>query len=745
MEMAQSSRLSALAAAQDYGLDADLRWLIALLRRRLAVIAGALAFAVCLTGLYLLISPVQFKATALLLIDPREQKIIKADAVLPGLGPEAEVIESQVSILSSPKTAGIVLSRLGMSESPQSPAIARGPGVVGSANAHEQGKDAVRADGLAAPRASPVDIHRLLRGLEVKRDGLTQIIKVSYSHTDSEQAAKIANAFIAAYLEDQGETRQRATREASEWLQEKLGKLQAQVRASQERVEAYKLKHNIVQIDGKAFGDHEIIEYTKQVMAVRAEVAEGEARLRLMKTTANDPERMLAAAKALQSTVMNEFRQQYALIQRNLGQLVSRYGAQHPEVENAKAELAKLTTEINREVGRIVQSAEQEFEIAKLKLGLLEKNFEGVKKDILKRSELAIGLAELEREAKATSDIYNSVLSRLKETQAQETLGVSNARVVAAALPPLVPDSPKKALMLVLAVAGGLAFGVLIALLLEQLDRSMRTGEQVQAKLGLPAIASLPMIDGEGDRVHKQIELAPASRFTQGIFVLKRAVEAFGGAEPAKTISVISARSGEGKTAITINLARYAATAGLKTLLIDANFRHPGLTALLVQKPGITIADVIDGKTSVEKALVREGKTNLYTLAAGRSDAAQRPMDVLTSEAMMALLVKLRAQFDLIVIDTAPLLENVDCWALVQVTDGSILVIEAGQTSPDDVKLALAQAHVPQDRLIGCILNKAMPQDGVADLVHAFNWTCGQAKRAFAFIRSKTARRAEVA
>lgn len=403
---------------------------ISLLRRQWRLIRNALVAAGVLALVYLLAATPQYAATASLIIDTRGQKILNVEEVLPALTSEIATIESQVEILRSRRIAERALQQ-------------------------------------ASDPTSPPDetaLRDFMRRVNVERKGLSYIIEVRAKDRDRARAAELANAIVDAYLQDQLAIRQRATHDAHEWLKARVISTSHELRAAEELVQQYRAKHGLVDIGEVQLSQREMADLTLQLIAARTKSAEAKARLLQVEQLAKSPDQLGAIGKVIESSVIVDLRRQETEIQRKLGNMISRFGEEHPSVAATRAELETLERDRAREVERLVKNAKNDFELTRMQETFLQENLESLKKQYAERNLINIGLAELEREADATRQLYTSLLKRLKETQAQQSLQTIDARVVAYAAIPLSPSSPHRALTLILALFAGLLVGVAAAL-----------------------------------------------------------------------------------------------------------------------------------------------------------------------------------------------------------------------------------------------------------------------------------------
>jgi succinoglycan biosynthesis transport protein ExoP len=300
-----------------------------------------------------------------------------------------------------------------------------------------------------------------------------------------------------------------------------------------------------------------------------------------------------------------------------------------------------------------------------------------------------VNLFELERQAKVTSDLYLSLLARLSEAEAAKGLIYADARVVAQATEPQAPSVPGKLIPLVLALMGGVGVGVALALIKDHLSTTIRHPDDAASALGIPIVGSTPLVNADRDTITREVLTDRSSLFSQSIFSIKHSLLGGGGRPAPQLVAFVSALPGEGKSVLAANFAHYAASSGLKTLLVDCNLREPQLTMLLAPASKKSFVDLAKREAEMDDVLVRDTDSGLYFCPGQHGEFSGNPMEILASQEMAEFLGACRQVFDLVVLDTSALLPVVDARALVKTVDVAILVLECGRTSTDDAKQAL--------------------------------------------------------
>ncbi|MET0878106.1 MAG: polysaccharide biosynthesis tyrosine autokinase, partial [Tardiphaga sp.] len=324
--------------------------------------------------------------------------------------------------------------------------------------------------------------------------------------------------------------------------------------------------------------------------------------------------------------------------------------------------------------------------------------------------------------------------ARYKEASAQESLEMPDSRVVTRASIPIRPSSPKSTLILGLAMVLGLGAGTVLAFLIDYLDGRVKTLEQAEQITGLPALAALPLIGvrelaarakrGRRELVNydpRTVGLLPPSLqpplmryaidepgtfFAEAVRAVRLSIQRTLRVEPIKIVVVTSALDGEGKTTLAANLALSLAALGIQTLLIDGDLRNPGLTRALCPHAETGLLQVAAGEASLEQALLLDRSSGLSILPSPAVTDDNSITELMFSEKISELLGHLRLRYEMIIIDSPPLVPLVDGRALAELADRIVLAMAWNQT-PSEVVMHTMDLLAPvYDRVLGTVLTR---------------------------------------
>jgi polysaccharide biosynthesis transport protein len=465
----------------------DLRGVLRMLRWRARLIAIVAAATVVVAAAALAIFPAKYKASTIILLDPRQPRVTQSEAVLSGIGADAAAVESQVELIQSSAVAKKVIAKLDLAADPE----------FASVSILERVRQGLTALIGHDPDSADARLNRLVykfqNGLSVHRRGLTYILEVSYFSVEAEKAARISGAVAEAYLDDQRSAKGELTARASGWLGDRIEEMRERLRKSEQAVADYKTANRIVDAtQGNKLIARQLEDITQQLALARSRKAEARGRMEQAREARRQGGNPAALGEMLQSQVIGNLRVQYAEAARLEADYRTLYGDRHPSLMTVRAQLADLRGQIDREIARLLDGIRNDYEVAASREATLEADFAKLKEQSETLGQADVALRELEREAQANRALFEQFLARSKETTEQRSLQIADARVVSPALTPIKPQRPAAIILLIIAGACGAIFGVGLVLVQEQLRRGFRTSNEIEQWLALPSLGILP-------------------------------------------------------------------------------------------------------------------------------------------------------------------------------------------------------------------------------------------------------------
>jgi len=574
--------------------------------------------------------------------------------------------------------------------------FARHPGQQAAAPADQVGEQSRAVD-------------QFLDSLTISPVRNSRLVDVRYRSTDAATAAAVANGVAKNYIEQDLAYKFTASRDASDWLGERLTEQRAQVEKAELAVQQYREQNEAISLeDRQNIVVQKLADLNAAVTKAKTERLQKEAMYRQLSAAGQD----MAALGTFPAILGNAFIQtqktELAALQRKQAQLAEKLGERHPDMVTIKSAIQNAEAELRTEVAKVVQGVRTEYQAALAQEQSLTTALDQQKTAALAMNRKGIEYSVLEREVESSRQIYQSLMQRAKEMNVTGELKTSNVRVVDRAEVPRQPVEPRPVLSLVLALFGGTFMACGFVLFFEYLDSRIKTPEEIEARLGLPTIGLIPALGKSWRQVEPLLNKGVPPDFAEAFKVLRTNVLFSAAEKGCRVVVVTSTGPGEGKTVVASNLAIGLAYAGQRVLLMDGDLRRPRVHEIFSydQEPGLSNALVGDTKTS--EAVRRTDVNGLCVLTAGR--VPPNPAELLGSRRFKELLASIRGQFDWVVIDSPPVMAVTDPNILASLSDSVVFVIGAEMTSYKIARHAVEQLERGRVVFAGGVLNRVQIQ-----------------------------------
>jgi uncharacterized protein involved in exopolysaccharide biosynthesis/Mrp family chromosome partitioning ATPase len=604
--------------------------------RRLALILTTATVVVAATIIALLLWPATYSASTLVMLDQRVNNIAQNSSVLSSLPTDPVSVQNQIQILTSRDLAARVIADLKLYEDPE---FAKPDSITGE-----------------LPSADKI-IDNFEKHLTAEAVGLSTTINVTFKSNNAAKAAKIANAVGSAYLADQVNYQDEATRETTSWLLDRIHALARQVQTAEMAVQRYRAENNLNDTSaGGSLIDQQLIAQSTALVQAKSDLAQKQAissHVNSMIATGQGSD----VSQVVSSPLIIQLRTQEAELMRQEAQLSSKYGPRHPKMVDIESQKQNLEDKITQEAARIGGSAKNDVDVARANVGSLAASLKSLEKNASSDSLKRVKLKALEANAASTRTMYEAFVTRLRETQG--SIGLPSARIISTASVPEHASSPKRTLIAAASIPVGLLIGLLLALVAERgvpvtqyhpYRRFQPAPATVAAApdplrgatvLGdIPDYASLRAADVVIDRPYDVYSRSVESLLTR----LAPHMRGNGG----KVIALTAADQNEGRTALAAALARAAAQKGLRAIVIDSDFQMPRTAQAMGLNPGdLGLQDVLSGTSPLSQSLARDTRTSAFLLSPARLHAP----DGQFLSALPQLIAYLKRSFDLVIVD----------------------------------------------------------------------------------------------
>jgi succinoglycan biosynthesis transport protein ExoP len=599
-------------------------------------------------------------------------------------------------------------------------------------NDTEQSEEAKKASGEKPPGpqgttfelgVSPHLIDRYLNRLGTSVMGESQMVRVSFKSVDRLLARDIVNAHVSAFIRIHLLTRFQLTAEARLFLEEKLAELKTELQKSEASLNHFRKSHAIVGVEK---GDSYLVERLRALNNNLTQARSKRIELETIHRTVQRRDNWLLS-QVIDDSFVRQLRDQISKLEAERSRLATTFRPTHPGMEALQEQIDQVKVRMDQEVRRIVRTIESDFGAAKAREAALAQEMEEQRQAVLDLREKAIAAAVLERDVESNRTLYENILKRTKEANLNESVPITNVRVVDRADLPLTPDDTRAMRTLLLSVLVGLFGGVGLSFLRYYLDNTLKTPDDVTRYLRLPTVGMVPDVK----RLDKQtqglakvkgllLRLKPSRGLNGGgvgvatsshpLSIVSESYQTVCTSilfslpeQPPKTILITSSQPREGKTATALNVAKTLAQHGAPVLLIDADLRNGRCHRMLGLDGERGLTNVLTGERGVNELIKQTTIANLSLLP--RGPTPPNPAVLLASEKVRQTLESLKADFSFIIIDSAPLLPINDSVLLSTKVDGVVLVIKDHEISRYIARRSCERLVHVKAKILGVILN----------------------------------------
>lgn len=670
-----------------------------LLRFRWPILLLTLA-GLALSAFILASTPQMYTATGAVFIDPRSRKIVSDEVVQGGLGTDVSLVESQVAIISSDGVLRRVVEGEKLADDPE---FAPPPRTGFLARI----KDLIRGP---RPAGDPVAMamESLARSTKVKRAQKSYVLEVDVVSNSPVKAARLVNAILAAYTDDQLAAKVDESKRANTLIDGRLGELREQVRKAETRVDEFKKANKILTSEGGLVTEQQLGKFNSELATARAVAAEARARYEQVTAATRQGGDASALPEVVKSGLVQKLREQYAQVARREAALSSQLQGRHPVLIEIRSQLKELQSQITAEVRRIASGAKGEEAIAASRERAVVKAIEQAKEEISRTNTAQIKLRELEQEVATSRELLGAFLARAKETLEQTNLSTPESRVISPAAVPTRASSPSPILVLSLGLLGGLGAGIARALIGDTLDPNLRRATDIAKASGMQAVAGLPVIGAtsalswltqrwrSGDigvanalgfsdvlRAVNDTNGTFAPAYRQAVLRLLNIVRSQSAPGRSHVVMFVSPTRGAGTSSSALATAYSAALAGERVLLVDATSIDAELSGVFAGDLQQGSVVVLDNKDDLAHITTRDVRSGLSFLPIALTD-----LRTLKSSQRRRLVTGLRAlaqSYDLVFIDGGALLDDEAAASLLPAADQIFVVARAGSATQQQI------------------------------------------------------------
>lgn len=666
-----------------------------------------------------------YRASTQVLIDPNRDTVTKITPVAPGLTPEFTMMETQAAIIRSRELAVQAVRRLDLINHPlYNPALAKPqPSTLDRLLAPITAlfTDAPPAEEKRAVNIAPQtpeERARLTEGIiggylgglsVVPAQTGARWVTISFTSPDPKLAADAANMAAKVYIESQVTNRGASTQSALRFLSEKVEELRGKMIDAERALTQFRTDTGLLQLGESSPVAQQLNSYRNQLIDVRAAIRNLEGAGGQVRDMLRGQGSIESNSQVMTNPFIAQLRAQQSDIERKIAEARTQLRDNHPQLIAMRNELREIQNKIGSEIRKVSANLSNELALAKQREDSLQNEIKRLEGELSKQAGNEVRLRELQLAAQTARQLYETTLARFNEVSITDdnVMQKAEARVLQPAFQPGGPIAPQKNSIVFMAFLISMAIGVALAVIIELLDAGFRSVHQLEQMAGAPALGMVPFQANKLSRNKRPWDTVldkPNSSFAEAIRTIRTGLLLSSVDHPPRTVLVTSSVPGEGKTTTALALASAAAASGQRTIIVDCDMRQPALHANLGVKNELGLSDYLTGNAALEDLIHIDDRSGLHYICAGRLPPS--PTDLLGSNRMKQLLQQLSAAFQMVMLDTPPILAVSDALLLVRSVDKTIFVVRWERTRRDIAVNGLKSVYDAGARVGGLVLSQ---------------------------------------
>jgi polysaccharide biosynthesis transport protein len=573
-------------------------------------------------------------------------------------------------------------------------------------------------------------IDAYIKRLDVSPVRLSRLVNVSFESKDPELAARVMNAHAKYFIEQNLEFKWEATQQASDFLSQQLVSLKANLEKAEDKLQEYSRANQIMFTeDGKNTATEKLLQLETEYTKAQAERFQKESYDRLIRSGNRDSLPQLTS-----NLLINTLESRLAELQREESALTVTFAPEYPKRKQLVSQIKEIDKAIQAEKDRVVKAVEADYTASVDRESLMARALEDQGTVVNNVNQNIIQYNILKREVDSNKQLYDGLLTRLKEAGVSAGLRASNIRIVDRAEVPHSAVRPQKLLNLSLGIVVGLLGGIGASLFQEYIDNTIKTPDDIARYFGMPILGAIPALGslgrssgygysyasyGYGQRSLPPVEdnselqkdsidlishVSPQSLLAEGYRSVRTSLLLSSAEHPPRSILVSSAAPGEGKTATAVNTAISLAQTGARVVLVDTDMRRPRIHSALKIENDIGLSGFLSGTVGLKDVIKQTKVPNLCAITCG--SVPPNPAELMLSRRLSQMTQVLSEYFDFVVFDSPPICNVSDARVIAPTCDTTIFVVKACSTSRHLVKQALVHLLESNAHIAGIVLNQ---------------------------------------
>lgn len=544
----------------------------------------------------------------------------------------------------------------------------------------------------------------LLKYIGIAPTRLSRLVEISFTSPDAEFSARVANVWAENFIQTNLERKVQATSYGRNLLQRELGQAKERLDESQRQLVGYAEQQRIINLPSQGSGENKTAERSivaDELAALSATLSQATADRIQAESRFREGGRSGASSEALRNQAINNLRQRRAELAAEYQRLMVQFEPEYPQARALKSQIDQLDRSIAREEGRVSGSVEADYRQAADRENALRDRVEKLKSSYLDVRRRSIQYNIYQQEVDTNRALYDGLLQRFKEIGVAGGVGVNNIAVVDTADVPQIPSSPRLLINLVVSLLAGLALGAALAFALEQMDEAIADPGEVQRRLGLPLLGSVPkvkdvepreaLLDRKSDLVDAYLAIQTSLGFTTEHGV-------------PRSLAVTSTRPAEGKSTTALAIATMLARVQRRVILVDGDMRSPSIHHLGGVDHDHGLSNFLAGEDNIDALTFQMRDLGFTAMSAG--PIPPNAAELLTGNRLQILIERLLERYDHVVIDSPPVMGLADAPLIASRVEGVVYAVESHGIRSSLVKTALQRLLTANAHILGGVLTK---------------------------------------
>lgn len=540
-------------------------------------------------------------------------------------------------------------------------------------------------------------------GLQVSPVSGTKIVTISYSDKNPAMAQMIANAAVKGYIDEVLEIKLASSSYSLQWMTDKAQQEMEKLERAERALQKYMRDNDLVTVENRlTIYPQRLSDFGSQLSIAESERKEYEDLLAQIQVAGRDFDQLENIPVFADSKVLKSIREEIYKANQKIKELSKKYGRKHPLLIKAKDDVYVLKKEKQFEIQRVVDSTKHAYDLSLSKENNIKELLSETKGEVLNLNEKFIQYSILKREVDANRLVYETLQSNIKKESVTEQAQNINIWVVKDADLPLSQSYPNKKRALLLGMLLGVFGGVGLAFIVEYLDNTVKSENELEKRYGKPVLGSVQKLDTKDVTIETYVLQQMLSPVAESYRLIRSGLLLSSAERPPKSILVTSMGQGEGKTSTAINIARIMALDNRKVLVIDCDMRRPRVHSLFDVANEEGLSSYLSGNIG-EIVIDTVNDQNISVVTSG--PIPPNPTELLSSQKMRELVEKMVEQFDFVLLDSPPVQSVTDALPLSTIAEGTVVVVQYGKTTYDMLNSGMKKLTDVNAQIFGFVLN----------------------------------------